>query len=339
MQTLLNEALISKPVTSFDERSISDLINELRAGASTAIVDAVRGLGVGAIDCCGTGGSGSAKFNTSTAVAFILAASGLKVIKFGNRSASGGSGSVDFLMKCGLPVSLKSTDIEDIFERTNLLFLNARDVYPAVGSLAEIRKKFGKPSILNYIGPLLNPARPSFRVLGVSHPIMQPVLADQLSADQSVQLAMVVRSQNNVDELEPDAKNHVVEVSNCTGATTANSRSHGAKLAEPAEQTEPKRYELIYEYAGSIAKTTSSLRMNALPLVEKNFRSFATILNGFDNESRNYHSIVFNAAAGLVVAGSVCTLKEGIYKAEKLIADGVALRKFQEVRRVYRERA
>src|SRR5262249_50858772 len=159
--------------TSFDERSICDLMDELREGADGSIVEAVRGLGVGAIDCCGTGGSGSGKFNTSTAVAFVLAAAGLKVIKFGNRSASGSSGSVDFLMKCGFPTSIKSDAVETIFERTNVLFLNARDVYPAVGSLAEIRKKIGKPSILNYIGPLLNPARPSFRILGVSHPLMQ----------------------------------------------------------------------------------------------------------------------------------------------------------------------
>jgi|AGTN01.2.fsa_nt_gi Anthranilate phosphoribosyltransferase len=316
MQTLLSEALISKPVTSFDERSIACLMDELRAGANSSIVNAVSGLGVGAIDCCGTGGSGSAKFNTSTAAAFVLASAGLKVIKFGNRSASGSSGSVDFLMKCGLPTSMEPGAIKDIFERTNVLFLNARDVYPVVGSLAEIRKKFGKPSILNYIGPLLNPARPSFRLLGVSHPIMQQVLAEQLRADEMTQRAMVVRSQNNVDELEPDAPNHVIEFGRSSDV-----------------------YELSYQYSGSIAGITSGVRSNTLPLVEKNFRSFATILNGFDNESRNYHSIVFNAAAGLVVAGFASTIAEGIAKVEKLIGDGVALRKFQEVRRIYRERA
>lgn len=343
MHTLLNEALITKPVTSFDERTIFDLMDELRAGANPSIVDAVRGLGVGAIDCCGTGGSGSAKFNTSTAVAFILAAAGLKVIKFGNRSASGSSGSVDFLMKCGLPTSIEVGAIKDIFERTNALFLNARDVYPVVGALAEIRKKFGKPSILNYIGPLLNPGRPSFRLLGVSHPIMQQVLAEQLLLDRSVARAIVVRSQNNVDELEPDASNHVIEVERFPDLSLQSNpidgNVHSATFPKTTEQTIRANYGMIYENSSSIVRVSSSLRSNALPLVEKNFRSFATILNGFDNESRNYHSIVFNAAAGLVVAGTAATLDEGIHKVEKLIADGVALRKFQEVRRIYRERA
>jgi len=333
MQTLLNEALVRKPVTSFDSHSISELLDELRAGADTSIVDAVRGLGTGAIDCCGTGGSGSAKFNTSTAVAFILAAAGLRVIKFGNRSASGKSGSVDFLMKCGMPDSIRVGAIKDIFDRTDVLFLNARDVYPAVGSLSEFRKKFGKPSILNYVGPLLNPARPSFRLLGVSHPIMQQVLAEQLLADNSVKRAMIVRSHNNVDELEPDWSNCVLDLGNANNSI----ENAGKEPGHAGFDVSTASYELVYTRSELIAKDSPSSSSNVLSLVERNFRSFATILNGFDDDSRNYHSIVFNAAAGLLVAGSVSTIEEGVVNVQKLIADGVALRKFQEIRRIYRE--
>ena len=109
---------------------INELVNGLRELSDCSIVEPLLKsfASIGDfIDCCGTGGSGKSHYNTSTSVAFVLAAGGLKVAKFGNRSASGASGSFDFLELLGIPITMPSSQLAGMLEKTNLVFLFARN--------------------------------------------------------------------------------------------------------------------------------------------------------------------------------------------------------------------
>jgi anthranilate phosphoribosyltransferase len=123
------------------------------------------------IDVCGTGGDGKGTFNISTTAAFILAGSGVKVAKHGNKSATSGCGSSDVLEHLGL----KFTDDEGVLrqqlDEANIAYLHAPLFQPALKKLGAIRSSLGFKTFFNMIGPLLNPARPRYRFAGVSSPL------------------------------------------------------------------------------------------------------------------------------------------------------------------------
>jgi anthranilate phosphoribosyltransferase len=159
------------------------------------------------LDCCGTGGSGQPSFNTSTTVAFILAAGGVPTLKFGNRGATSASGSFDFLEGLGLPPQQLSASCVASVKAVELGFLFAPDVYPALKPLALLRKQFGQPIVFNFLGPLLNPLQPVFRVMGCSSARMMPILAESLSKQPTLNKALIVRNASGMDEALPTQYN------------------------------------------------------------------------------------------------------------------------------------
>ncbi|QUW04149.1 hypothetical protein J8C06_13990 [Chloracidobacterium validum] len=176
----------------------------------TALIAAVRALALpmpdiadDILDCCGTGGSGRPHFNVSTTVAFVLAASGVRVVKFGNRAATSASGSFDLLERLGVPVEYPLARLPALLDATNLAFLYAPQCYPALKSVAAARWRFGRPTLFNYIGPLLHPLRPAWRLMGVSHGRMQAFAAQWLANDSQTCRALVVRGDRDGDELTP----------------------------------------------------------------------------------------------------------------------------------------
>lgn len=119
------------------------------------------------IDTCGTGGDGSSTFNISTAVAFIVAAAGVKVAKHGNRSASSKVGSADVLEYLGLNLSASEEEYSMALDQVGVTFLFAPGWHPALKAVASLRKTLQIRTIFNLLGPLLNPLRPTGQVIGV----------------------------------------------------------------------------------------------------------------------------------------------------------------------------
>jgi anthranilate phosphoribosyltransferase len=123
-----------------------------------------------AIDVCGTGGDRSGTFNVSTVVAFVLAASGVPVIKHGNRSITSQCGSADLLEALGIRLDADPAALRRSMETLNFVFLFAPHYHPAFKEIGPVRKALaarGIRTVFNLLGPLLNPARPAFQLMGV----------------------------------------------------------------------------------------------------------------------------------------------------------------------------
>lgn len=124
-------------------------------------------LGGAVADCCGTGGDGAGTFNISTAVAFVAAEAGLPVVKHGNRASSSRCGSADLLERVGVRIEMSPRRALACLRSCKVTYLHAPACHPAVGRVAAVRRALGTRTVFNLLGPLLNPARPSFRLLGV----------------------------------------------------------------------------------------------------------------------------------------------------------------------------
>ena len=121
-----------------------------------------------AVDTCGTGGSGLVRFNTSTAVAFVAAAAGVRVAKHGNRGSRRPNGSFDLLEALGVPIELDGPRVAACLAQTNLGFLLAPRFHPVMKRLAAARKLAARRTIFNLVAPICNPARLSHRVIGAA---------------------------------------------------------------------------------------------------------------------------------------------------------------------------
>lgn len=166
-----------------------------------------------AIDVCGTGGDGAGTFNISTAVAFVLAAAGVPVIKHGNRSITSKCGSADLLEALGIPLRADGDTLRRWLERCNFAFLFAPDYHPAFKHIAPVRKALaaqGRRSVFNILGPLLNPARPAFQLLGVYAEDWVPKMAGALG-ELGLRRGVVVHSEckggGGFDELSCAGRN------------------------------------------------------------------------------------------------------------------------------------
>ena len=251
-------------------------------------------------DCCGTGGSGRPHFNVSTTVAFVLAAGGVRVVKFGNRAATSTSGSFDLLEQLGVPVEYPPERLPRLLAATNLAFLYAPQCYPALKAVAAARRRFGRPTLFNYIGPLLHPLHPGRRVMGVSHPRMQAFIAQWLATDPRTHRAVVVRGHENRDELTPVGTSVMYEVT--------------PWRIDKRPWTPPDL----------------PCDVEAQPYTpEANLHRFWQIVTGQDTTSADYHSVRLNAGLGFVAAGRTETLADGAACAAELLASGEVQRQVE----------
>ena len=130
----------------------------------------IKDLPKPSIDVCGTGGDNVNLFNISTTSMFVVAAAGAKVIKHGNRKITSSSGSADVLEELGIPPQIPEKCLQACLEESNLAFLFAPAYHPCFAKIAPIRQKIakkGQTSIFNFLGPLLNPAKPEYQLIGV----------------------------------------------------------------------------------------------------------------------------------------------------------------------------
>lgn len=151
------------------------------------------------IDTCGTGGDGASTFNISTAVAFVVAAAGVRVAKHGNRSASGKVGSADVLEALGVNLQTSPGKVQEALEAVGVTFLFAPGWHPAMKAVVPLRRTLKIRTVFNLLGPLVNPLRPTAQVIGVSDSSLVSTMAKALQL-LNMEKAMVLHGRERLDE-------------------------------------------------------------------------------------------------------------------------------------------
>ena len=152
-----------------------------------------------ALDTCGTGGDGAHTVNISTMAAVLLAASGVRIVKHGNRAASSKCGSADVLEALGVRIDLDRDATQRVLDDTGITFCFAATFHPALRYAGPSRSQIGVPTTFNILGPLANPARPAAQIVGVADATRAPLIADALRIRGTS--ALVVRGDDGLDEV------------------------------------------------------------------------------------------------------------------------------------------
>jgi anthranilate phosphoribosyltransferase len=166
-----------------------------------------------AVDTCGTGGDGKNTLNISTAAALLLSSFGVKVAKHGNKSVSSKCGSADVLEKLNININLGPKEVEASINNNNFGFMFAPGYHSAMKHVGAVRKKIGKRTIFNLIGPLSSPAKVKRQVVGVFDKKLLSIFAQSLK-NLNIKKALIVNSEDGLDEISPYANTNVVELNN-----------------------------------------------------------------------------------------------------------------------------
>jgi anthranilate phosphoribosyltransferase len=250
---------------------------------------------VNAMDVCGTGGDAAASLNISTAVTFVLAACGIPVAKHGNRALSSRAGGADVLAALGVDIEPPMERLSAILEEAGCVFLFAPRHHPALAHAAPVRVELGTRTIFNLTGPMANPAGVKHQLIGVFDPVWAWPVAETLRV-LGTEAAWVVHSQG-LDELTLAGENQVVAL------------RHG-------EITE---FTLDASDAGLMPVPLGAIKGGD---AQENAAALLAVLEGSPSGYRD--TILFNAAAALVVAGATTSLIEGVSLAAGAIDSGAA---------------
>ncbi|MFF4080259.1 anthranilate phosphoribosyltransferase [Streptomyces sp. NPDC001777] len=159
------------------------------------------------VDIVGTGGDLAKTVNISTMSAIVIAGTGAKIVKHGNRASSSASGSSDVLEKLGVNLDLSAERVVEVAEEAGITFCFAVKFHPALRYVARARKELGTPTTFNILGPLTNPARVRSQAVGVADPKMAPIVAGVLA--ERGNSALVFRGDDGLDELTTTATSRV----------------------------------------------------------------------------------------------------------------------------------
>ena len=195
-------------------------------GLARAMVDAAVPCPLGAtrtprtaVDLVGTGGDRLASINVTTLAAFITAGCGVPVCKHGNRAASSSVGTADVLEALGVAIELGPEGVARCVAEAGMGFCFAQRFHPAMRFVGPVRKELGVPTVFNFLGPLINPARTRRQLVGVSDPAMAPIMAGVFGATGS-RRTLIVHADDGLDELS------VTSPSTCSrSAATVAARS------------------------------------------------------------------------------------------------------------------
>ena len=246
------------------------------------------------IDTCGTGGDGMNTLNISTASALLLSSMGIKVAKHGNKAISSKCGSGDVLEALNIKINLEPKDIEEKINKNNFGFMFAPNYHSAMRFVSPTRKKIGKRTIFNMIGPLSNPALVDRQVVGVFDKNLLKIFANALKS-LNIKYAWIVNSEDGLDEISPYAKTNVVQL----------------KDGEISEIIiDPKKLDVgankLDDLLGDDAKFNASKMIN--------------IFKGEDNDFSK--AVCLNAAAGLIVVEKYSKFSDAYDEARKHILSG-----------------
>ena len=165
----------------------------------------------GAIDICGTGGSGLDRINTSTISAFLLAALDVPVAKHGNNAASGRFGSFDLLAALDVPTNLSAGELQLRFAENNLAFLYARSFHPIMRHFAPVRAELSSPTFFNILGPLLSPINAKRQIIGTSN-IDNAKIIIEAAKELGKERVIVVTGCDGLDDVTLSGQTNVFEL-------------------------------------------------------------------------------------------------------------------------------
>jgi anthranilate phosphoribosyltransferase len=246
------------------------------------------------VDTCGTGGDGMNTLNISTASALLLASMGVKVAKHGNKAVSSKCGSGDVLEALNIKIDSEPKDIEEQINKNNFGFMFAPNYHSAMRFVGPTRKKIGKRTIFNMIGPLSNPALVERQVVGVYNKRLLKIFAEALK-NLNIKFAWIVNSDDGLDEISPYAKTNVVQLKD-------------GKISEIT--IDPKELNIgankFKDLLGDDAK------FNANKMVD--------IFKGEDNDFSK--AVCLNTAAGLIVADKYSSFNNAYEDARTHILSG-----------------
>ena len=252
------------------------------------------------LDTCGTGGDGANTVNISTASAVVVAACGVPIAKHGNRSASGNSGSAEVLAELGIEIEPPIEILHRCLNELGITFLFAPRFHPALRFAAPIRRQLPFRTLFNLVGPLANPARPAYQLIGVPDDRLAWLVARALIR-LGIERAAIVTGADGLDEVSLDAN-----------APT----------------------QVRWVEAGEVAETSWSIDDFGLaPVTKDDLRvsgpkdSAIRLVELFEGQAGPIRDIVLaNAAAALLVAGRAKSLSDGVEMAGLVIDNGEAAR-------------
>ena len=258
------------------------------------------------IDTCGTGGDGMNTLNISTASALLLASIGIKVAKHGNKAVSSKCGSGDVLEALNININLEPNFVEDQINKLNFGFMFAPNYHSAMKFVGPTRKKIGKRTIFNMIGPLSNPALVTRQVIGVFDKKLLNIFAEALK-NLGIKFAWIVNSEDGLDEISPYEKTNVVqlnkgEISNIT--------------------IDPKELNIQANNIKDLIGNDS--KFNADRMID--------IFKGEDNDFSK--AVCLNAAAGLIVSEKYNDLKIAYNFTREFIKSGKAFEHLKKIQSV-----
>ena len=258
------------------------------------------------IDTCGTGGDGMNTLNISTASALLLASIGIKVAKHGNKAVSSKCGSGDVLEALNININLEPNLVEDQINKLNFGFMFAPNYHSAMKFVGPTRKKIGKRTIFNMIGPLSNPALVTRQVIGVFDKNLLNIFAEALK-NLGIKFAWIVNSEDGLDEISPYEKTNVVqlnkgEISNIT--------------------IDPKELNIQANNIKDLIGNDS--KFNADRMID--------IFKGEDNDFSK--AVCLNAAAGLIVSEKYNDFKTAYNFTREFIKSGKAFEHLKKIQSV-----
>jgi len=246
------------------------------------------------IDTCGTGGDGKNTLNISTASALLLASMGIKVAKHGNKAVSSKCGSGDVLEKLKIKINLEPKEIESQIKKYNFGFMFAPNYHSAMKYVGPTRKKIGKRTIFNMIGPLSSPALVERQVVGVFDKKLLKIFGNALK-NLNIKFAWIVNSEDGLDEISPYARTNVIQIYN-------------NKISEIL--IDPKT--LNIKTTGFDNLLGNDAEFNAIKMVN--------IFKGEDNDFSK--AVCLNAAAGLMVSEKYNNFIDAYLNTRKHILSG-----------------
>lgn len=255
------------------------------------------------VDTCGTGGDGTGTFNISTTAAFVVAGANLAVAKHGNRSVSSKSGSADVLKTMGVNMDLAPEEVERVFDRIGIGFLFAPVFHQAMKYAVGPRREIGIRSIFNILGPLTNPARAGFQVLGVYDERLTETMAlvlHRLGAEG----ACVVHGAGGLDEISTLGPSKI---------TRLKAGEIDTFYITPEEFGFPRRK--LADIKGDDAAYNGEITRR--------------VLNGEKGPAREI--VLLNAAAAFLACGEAADLHEGVRLAAHVIDQGLAREKMEQL--------
>ena len=269
-----------------------------------------------AIDVCGTGGDHAGSFNVSTAVTFVLAAAGVKVFKHGNRSITSKCGSADLLAALGVPTDAPLDRLQRSLEELNFCFFFAPAFHPAFKEIAPVRKALaakGRRSVFNILGPLINPGRPAFQLLGVFAENWVAPLAGALH-DLGLTAALAVHGR------KPDGTG----IDEWTTGTD-NAYAGAGRLRAPLRR-------LDLSTTGLSAGRLDDLQGGD---VQENLAILEALLDG-RAPMMIADTVALNAGTALWIAGRAKDIAAGVAQAQELLRTGTVKRHVAKTRQFWR---